>query len=494
MRAHDPGPTPGGTAPQDPDRSPSCLESSIFKACDIRGVVGPGWDVPQARQIGGALGRLAAMDGQRAFCVGGDFRRSTPRLKQAMIEGLVDSGMDVHDVGQAPTPLVYFAAARLGCPNVAVVTASHNPGRYNGIKFVVSGRPAVPELVARLQQQLDVPSAACRPGRVDVIDLRESYAVGVREQADQFLARRVALPEGRSTGSAERRPWNVVVDTMSGALTRLAPQVLEQSGYQLISLCDFIDPDFSSGAPNPAEDQRLAGLIEEVRRREADVGFAVDGDGDRVIFVDHQGTIVRPEQLAAILVHMCPRPPTVVHDLKCASIVPRAATQTGGRAVMRPSGYGYIKTSMIELAADLGVEVSGHHFFRELGGGDDALFTALVVLGLLRRSGRRLAELVAPIGWPAITPDLRIACSSDAQGLVETIGAACRMPVSRLDGVRADYGDGWALARVSITEASITLRFEGPHWRRVREIVEDFLAAAPRLRDATLLQLKEYGE
>jgi phosphomannomutase/phosphoglucomutase len=161
---------------------------------------------------------------------------------------------------------------------------------------------------------------------------------------------------------------------------------------------------------------------------------------------------------------------------------------------MRPSGYGYIKTSMIELAASLGVEVSGHHFFGELGGGDDALFTALVVLGLLRRRGCTLAELVAPIGWPAITPDLRVSCSEEAPAMIETIAAACRVPVSRLDGVRADYGDGWALARISITEASITLRFEGPDRRRVREIVEDFLAAVPPLRCAALAQLDDWKE
>jgi len=209
-----------------------------------------------------------------------------------------------------------------------------------------------------------------------------------------------------------------------------------------------------------------------------------------VLFVDHKGSIVRPEQLAAVLVRHCLNRPTVVYDLKCASILAREVQRAEGIAVMRPSGYGFIKTAMIDRNAQLGVEVSGHHFFETLGGGDDGIFTSLVVLGLLDRSGRSLAELVQPIGWPTITPDLRIPFKGDAPAAIEKIAAGCRVPISRLDGVRADYGDGWALARASITEPAITLRFEGTDSQRVQEIIRDFLVTMPDLCNAALTAIE----
>jgi phosphomannomutase/phosphoglucomutase len=180
-----------------------------------------------------------------------------------------------------------------------------------------------------------------------------------------------------------------------------------------------------------------------------------------------------------------------VYDLKCASVLRRAVASNGGTAVMRPSGYGFIKTTMIERQADLGVEVSGHHFFRALAGGDDGLFTALVVLNLVRRLRSRLADLVRPFGWPAITPDLRIPFTGDATSAVERILESCGGRVTRLDGVRAEYEDGWALARASITEPAITFRFEGRDRSQLAEIAARFLAGVPELRTQVLEKIIE---
>jgi phosphomannomutase/phosphoglucomutase len=227
------------------------------------------------------------------------------------------------------------------------------------------------------------------------------------------------------------------------------------------------------------------------RDPQADVGIAFDGDGDRVVFVDHTGRIVPAEQVAALLVRTCYQRPTVVYDLKCASVLSRAVEAAGGVAVRRPSGYGYIKTTMIERQADLGVEVSGHHFAKVLGGGDDGLFTALTILNVLSRTGASLADLVAPIGWPAITPELRIPMEGDATAAMETVAEGCGGQVSRLDGVRADYDDGWALVRASITEPVITLRFEGRDRQHLTEIASRFLAPLPELRDRVLEKIDE---
>lgn len=446
---------------------------SIFKACDVRGVVGQEWGAGEARRIGRSLGRMIQTRGDAAICVGGDFRRSTPLLKQEFVEGLLETGLAIHDVGQQPTPLVYFAARQLGCRSVAVVTASHNPARYNGIKFVVVGQPAVPQLVRELEAGCQAPPQDSPRGTVIRHDVTAAYEDWVIQRAGEFVG---------PAPSPRLAPLSVVLDTMSGAYTHIAPRVLESAGTVVTALTPAIDPDFSARTPNPARDENLLPLIEAVVESDRDLGIALDGDGDRVIVVDQTGRVVRPEQLAVVLIQHFFDRPTVVYDLKCASIVAAAAAATGGRAVMQPSGYGFIKTAMLELRAELGVEVSGHHFYGALDGGDDGLFTALVVIGLLRRTGKRLAELIEPVGWPAITPDVRVPYDGDAAAVVEAIAANCGGTVTRLDGVRAEYDGGWALARASITESAITFRFEGRDASHLRWIAEHFLAGAGELR------------
>lgn len=447
---------------------------SIFKACDVRGVVGQEWGADEARRIGCCLGQMIRTRGDSSVCVGGDFRRSTPPLKQAVVEGLLEASLTIHDVGQQPTPLVYFAARQLGCRSVALVTASHNPAKYNGVKFVVAGQPAVPQLVRELEAGCQAPPQDSPRGTVIRHDVTAAYEDWVNQRAGEFVG---PDPAPRFP------PLSVVLDAMAGACTHIAPRVLTRAGTVVTALTPAIDPDFSARTPNPARDENLAPLIETVVESDRDLGIALDGDGDRVIFVDHTGRVVRPEQLAVVLIQHFFDHPTVVYDLKCASLVAAAAAAAGGRAVMQPSGYGFIKTAMLELRAELGVEVSGHHFFGALDGGDDGLFTALVVIGLLRRTGKRLAELIKPVGWPAITPDVRIPYEGDAAAVVEAIAASCGGAVTRLDGVRAEYDGGWALARASITESAITFRFEGRDASHLRWIAEHFLAGAGELRN-----------
>jgi phosphomannomutase/phosphoglucomutase len=452
---------------------------SIFKACDIRGVVGEEWGQDEARRIGHALGRLIRTRGDESICVGGDFRRSTPLLKQALTDGLLDAGLAVHDVGQQPTPVVYFAARHLGCRSVAVVTASHNPARYNGIKFFVAGQPPGPSLIQDLQAGLDIPPSGPR-GTRDDREVTAEYESWVVRQSRDLVA---AAPHASGL--------SVVLDAMAGAYTHIAPRVLKSAGYAVHALTPDIDPDYAARNPDPSHDANLKPLIEAVLARQADLGIALDGDGDRVIFVDHAGRIARPEEIAAILIRQCFHRPTVVYDLKCASIVPRVAAEAGGTAIMQPSGHGYIKAAMLAARAELGVEVSGHHFFGILDGGDDGLFTALVVLGLLSQLRVRLADLIQPAEWPAITPDMRIPFAGGALAALEAIASHCGGVVTRLDGVRASYDGGWALARASITEPAITFRFEGRDPDHLRRIADQFLAGAGPLRNQVLERIHE---
>ncbi len=451
---------------------------SIFKACDIRGVAGEQFDAPMAQRVGQSLGRMMLARGNPDVCLGGDFRRSTPALQEALTAGLMQSGARVTDVGQLPTPMVYFAARQWGFRNVAIVTASHNAGRYNGVKFVVDGWPAVPKLMDELVDRLDDGPASRETKEPKKREIQSDYEGKIAEQAATFCA----------GGPSALR---VVLDTMAGALTRIARPILRSAGHDVISLCADIDPDFAGREPNPAIDANLRPLVDAVGPHGADLGIAFDGDGDRVIFVDHRSQIVRPEQLGALLANRCFDRPSVVYDLKCASVFPRTVEAAGGTAVMQPSGHGFIKTTMIQSQADLGVEVSGHHFFKALAGGDDSLFTALVVLNLLTNTQQSLADLIEPIGWPAITPDLRIPFAGDAPAAVQRIASNCGGRVSRLDGVRAEYDDGWALARASITEPAVTFRFEGRNRNHLAQIAARFLVALPELRATILEKINE---
>lgn len=469
---------------------------TIFKSCDVRGVVGEDWDTREAQTIGQSLGHMLQRRSQSTIVVGGDFRRSTPQLKAALVEGLCQAGIAVHDVGQVPTPVVQFAARHSNCRNLAIVTASHNPGKYNGIKFVIDGSPPVPELVQELESGCAGPFSSVAPGSRHESTIIPDYQAWVgaasRDFVDQCLAKRQATQRNwarqgsaraqSGLGNNEGRPIErVVVDTMGGAFTVLAPRILAAAGYDVKSVDDQLDPDFARRDPNPAVDANLRQLIKAIADSQAHVGLALDGDGDRVIFVDEHGTIARPEQIAAILIRYCLGPCSVIHDLKCASLVARTATELGGMAVMQPSGHGFIKRALLQQRAELGVEVSGHHFFGVLEGGDDGLFTALVLLHLLNRTNNHLADWLAEVGWPAITPDLRIPFQGDTGAVLSRIANACGGTVLRMDGVRTQYANGWALARASITEPAITFRFEGCNDQHVREIARRFLTTEPEL-------------
>lgn len=446
---------------------------SIFKACDVRGVVGTEWDEPEALHIGRQLAAMLRRRSESRICVGGDFRRSTPRLKQALVNGLRQGGIDVIDVGQIPTPVVAFAARHLQLANLAIVTASHNPGNYNGVKFLVAGQPPTPELIAELQQSCAARDVPARPGTLAQFEVLPVYLRWVADAARQFIA------GVRGDGTSDT--WRVAVDTMGGAFTHIAPAVLREAGFDTVVVDDELDADFARRDPNPSHDRNLQCLRDAIGNERCDMGLALDGDGDRVVFVDGAGHIARPEQIAVLLIERCCPQGTVVYDLKCASLVAHAARTGGGTAIMQPSGHGFIKAKMLALRAELGVEVSGHHFFGVLQGGDDGLFTALVVQGLLRQQGTTLDRELQRIGWPCITPDLRLAMNDDCGPLLERIAAHCGGQVSRMDGVRAEYDDGWGLARASITEPALTLRFEGRDAEHVRQIATRFLNGVPHL-------------
>ena len=435
----------------------------IFKDCDIRGVCPDEIDAGAVYAVGRALATLHP--GARV-AVGGDVRLSTPELKAGLIRGLTDSGADVTDLGTIPTPVLYWALKRLDVAGGATVTASHNPPKYNGVKFMFGDAPVTREIMDRVATVAT--AGVFREGRGRC----EAYAPLGAYMDD--LA-------GRFPAS---RPMKIVVDAGNGAMSAVAPRVLRRCGHDVTEL--FCEPDgrFPNRDPNPADFRCLDAVRERVRSVGADFGGAFDGDGDRAVFIDDLGRAVMTEKALALFIRRALRdgPTPVVYDQKSSSIVRRTALEMGGEPIPERSGHAFIKRRFLELGAAIAGEVRGHFFFGELGY-DDGLYAALTMAALLAESDAPLSALADALPCPPITPDLRVPCPYNEQDAwlnrVESrlTGPGCR--VSRMDGVRFEFDDGWLLLRKSITAEQITLRAEADTPERLRELLDRVAEALP---------------
>ena len=444
---------------------------SIYKDCDIRGIYPAEIDAGEARRIGLALAELHP--GAR-MCVGGDVRLSTPELKAALIDGLVAGGISVEDLGIIPTPALYFALAQGGADGGATVTASHNPPQYNGIKFMFGSLPPT-------RGDIDAVQAAAEAGRLP----RGGGSVTDRPILPAYLA----SLEARFHAP---KPLRIVVDAGNGAMSRVAPEAFRRCGYEVVEL--FCEPDgaFPGRDPNPAEYAHLAAVCAKVCEAKADMGVAFDGDGDRAVFIDEKGAAVQNERSLSLFIRRAlrDRPTPVVYDQKSSSAVKRTILSMGGTPVPERSGHAFIKRRFLEVGAAMAGEVSGHFFFGELGY-DDGLFAGLMMADIVARAGRPLSELAGEIPLPPITPDLRVRCPYAEQQLwldrIEAVAKLQPCAVSKLDGVRLEYADGWVLVRKSVTAEQLTLRAEADTEERLRELLQLIAGVLPEAARGAIL-------
>jgi phosphomannomutase/phosphoglucomutase len=431
---------------------------SVFKACDVRGVYPDELDEGLAREIGRAI--AAELHG--GTCVlGGDVRPSTPSLKAALSEGLVASGIEVTDIGIAPTPAIYWGRQHLGQDAVVIVTASHNPAGYNGVKFSFGNRPPTPEVVSSIRQRVEKRDFQTGRGSVQFRDIRPDYLDWL---ADEF--------EGCAAG------LRVLVDAGNGSASGWAPRALEMVGCDTERLHCRPDGRFPNRSPNPAVPEALEETGRVVKRRGVDFAVAFDGDSDRAVFVDGCGNYVESDAALILLARQAlARSPggVVIYDQKCTKRVGEEIKRAGGHPVRERSGYAFIKNRLLDEGAVFAGEASGHFFFQEVGG-DDAIYAALRMASLIRSEGRSLAELRGTIPPWHITPDIRLP-RPEGDGLEVIRHLKDRFagrPQDYTDGVRIDFEDGWALCRQSVTEPVITVRVEGDtpeEMERLRKLV-----------------------
>lgn len=426
------------------------VEPGIFRAYDIRGVVGKDLDAGVARAIGLAIGTQMHEQGLSDIVVGRDGRLSGPELAAGLMDGLRDAGCKVIDIGLAPTPLVYFAAYQLRAGSCVAVTGSHNPPDYNGFKIVLGGETLSGEAIKALYGRI-------RDNRLHIAKMRGEMET--RSVADDYVERVAADIQ-------TARPLKVVVDAGNGAAGELGPKVLQAIGAEVIPLYCEIDGNFPNHHPDPSDPHNLQDLMAAVQQRGADIGIAFDGDGDRLGVVTPAGHNIFPDRLLMLFAaDVLARQPgaMIVYDVKCTGALTPWILRHGGSPLMWKTGHSFIKAKMRETEAELAGEMSGHFFFKERWYGfDDGIYSAARLLEILAGRDEDADTVFAGIPDGISTPELKIPVD-DPHAFIERFVAASQFPEARLtsiDGVRADWPDGWGLVRASNTTPILVLRFE----------------------------------
>jgi len=458
---------------------------SIFKAYDIRGVVGQTIDATFAEHLGRAFGSEAVAAGEKAVAVGRDGRLSGPKLAAALIKGLKSTGLDVVDLGAVTTPMLYYVAATRGahgCRSGIQVTGSHNPKDYNGFKMVLAGRAIYGDDIQKLRQRIEAEDYVKRRGRSVAMDIGAEYTA--RIAGDCKLA----------------RPMKIVVDSGNGIPGASSPAVLRALGCTVDEMYSEVNGDFPNHHPDPSKPENLAELIQRVQSTDAELGLAFDGDGDRLGIVTKQGNIIYPDrQLMLIATDILKRNrgATVIYDVKCSQRLPVAIRKAGGVPMMWKTGHSLIKAKMKEIGAPIAGEMSGHIFFGERWYGfDDATYTAARVLEILSRT-KNPSRVLNALPTSFSTPELNVPCAEgEPARVVQALQArvadgSLKFPggeVGTIDGVRVDFADGFGLIRGSNTTPVLVLRFEGHTQAALERIEHDFMAALKAVKPDAAVQ------
>ncbi|HET9835972.1 MAG TPA: phosphomannomutase/phosphoglucomutase [Rhodanobacteraceae bacterium] len=463
-------PKPPAEAAAKPASQPAAasVERSIFRAYDIRGVVGKTLTPDTARLIGQAIGSVMRDKNLSEIVVGRDGRLSGPQLSGALIEGLRAAGIDVIDIGPAATPLVYFASFHLNTGSCVAVTGSHNPPDYNGFKIVVGGDTLAEDAIQDLHKRIAEGRLATGQGTLRQMDVSGDY---VQRIASDIQA-------GRSL--------KVVVDCGNGIPGALAPEVVQAIGCEVIPLYCDVDGNFPHHHPDPSEPENLADLILMVKKTGADLGLAFDGDGDRLGVVTKEGEIIYPDRVLMLFaMDVLIRNPgaTIIYDVKCTGHLQPMILKAGGSPLMWKTGHSLIKAKMKETGAQLAGEMSGHFFFRERWYGfDDGIYSAARLLEILADdpAGRTPEQIFATLPKGVSTPELKVPMKEgEHYAFIEHFRERAQFDGARLttiDGVRADWPDGWGLVRASNTTPVLVLRFDADNAEALKRIQDVFRA------------------
>ena len=442
------------------------VDPSIFRMYDIRGVVGQSLTTATTRAIGRAIGSEARDRGLHEIVVGRDGRLSGPELVSALIAGLRSTGIDVIDIGAAPTPVTYFAGYHLNTGSGISVTGSHNPPDYNGFKIVLGGETLSEDAIQNLYRRITERRFVDGMGGLQTIDVDQEY---IRRITDDIQL---------------ERKLKVIVDCGNGIAGALAPAVLEGIGCEVVPLYCDIDGTFPNHHPDPSDFANLQDLIVSVKQLGADIGLAFDGDGDRLGVVTASGEVIFPDRVLMLFaIDILTRNPgaTIIYDVKCTGHLQPLILQHGGSPLMWRTGHSLIKAKMKETGAALAGEMSGHFFFDERWYGfDDGIYAAARLMEILASDvdERTPQQIFDTLPKGVSTPELKIPMrEGEHYRFIETFRQKATFDGARLttiDGVRADWADGWGLVRASNTTPVLVLRFDADDAQALKRIQDVF--------------------
>ncbi|MDP3669177.1 MAG: phosphomannomutase/phosphoglucomutase [Telluria sp.] len=442
------------------------LSQTIFKAYDIRGVVGSTLDAGIASQIGQAFGRAALAKGERRVVIGRDGRLSGPELSAALAQGLQAAGVDVIDLGVVATPMVYFGTHVLGASSGIMVTGSHNPPNYNGFKMVLAGEAIHGDTILALHRSIAQHdgSTALTPGAYSTHDIGAAYL--------QRIAGDVKIA----------RPMKIAVDCGNGVAGAFAGDLYRAMGCEVIELFCEVDGTFPNHHPDPAHPENLQDLIACLRESDAEIGLAFDGDGDRLGVVTKDGQIIYPDrQMMLFAADVLSRHPgeQILYDVKCTRHLAPWIARHGGQPLMWKTGHSLVKAKLRETGAPLGGEMSGHIFFKDRWYGfDDGLYAGARMLELLTRV-QDPSALLNSLPQSDSTPELHLELlEGENAALIEKLRSGAAFPgaerIITIDGMRVEYADGFGLARASNTTPVVVMRFEAETPEALRRIQGEF--------------------
>lgn len=435
------------------------MNPNIFRAYDIRGIADEDLTDEVVELIGRAYGTHMVRNGHRLVSVGRDVRLSSERIKNALSRGILSTGLDVIDVGVVPTPALYFSIVHLRTDGGVMVTGSHNPIEFNGLKLnegLLSLYGDQIQILKRIVEKVDFEEGT---GQLTTREIVSDYK--------QMLKERIRI----------RRPFKLVIDAGNGTAGPIAPDVYEELGCEVVRLYCEPDGTFPNHLPDPTVLKYIEKLREKVVEEKADLGFGYDGDADRVGVIDEKGRVVFADQLLALLsMEVLSKNPggVILFDVKCSQMLPEVIEKAGGVPLMWKTGHSLIKKKMKEEGAPLAGEMSGHIFFKDgYFGFDDGIYASFRLVQYLSTQRKKLSELVGELPQFISTPEIRIACpDEDKFEVVKRLTEAFKQEyeIIDVDGARVLFGDGWGLVRASNTQPILVLRFEAKTEERLAQI------------------------
>ena len=446
------------------------VATSMFREYDIRGKYPQELNEESIKKIAHAIVKKCRKENVGSLVVGRDGRLSGPSLIEAFCDSLINSGINVKNIGLVTSPMLYFAAKKEISKSGIIITGSHNPKNYNGIKMVIDDKPVSGSEILELMEDIS-PLEGLKKGSLVFEDIKDSY-----------------LDEIVSNIKLSNKPkLKVVLDCGNGAAGCVAPELFKKLGCDVYELFSEVDGNFPNHHPDPGKIENLKDLILEVQKQSADVGLAFDGDGDRLGLVTNKGEVIFPDKLMMLFSQdiLSREKGKIVFDVKCSNHLENIISENGGEPIMTPTGHFHIKKAIKKTGALLAGEMSGHIFFNDKWHGfDDGPYSGARAIEIISNSDKSISDLISVLPKSFSTPELNILVSDETKfDIVESFAKDCSLKGEKItiDGLRINFDNGWGLIRASNTTPKLVLRFEGDSLKDMEEIKSKFISELSRI-------------